>query len=496
MISLRANILANFAGSIWAALMNVLFVPVYIRFLGIETYGLIGVFTALQSWLVLLDMGLMQTISREMARFVGGNYQGLNIHRLLRSVEVVYVALAMFFSLAWYGLCPWIGREWLNRGTLAEEDVVMALKIMGLVVSLRWISGLYRVSVLGLQRQVSLNLALIVFSTLRGAGVLGVLAFVECSIYAFFIYQGFVAFLEAFALRFLVYSYLPKTKEWVGFDFLELKRVWRFASGVFLISLLSLLLTQVDKLILSKMLLLSDFGYYTLAGLIASSLYQLITPVSNAVYPKMVEYLSRNDSNRIASVYHRYSMFMSLATIPAAVVMALFSEHLLLLWTKDQQTAQIAAPVLSVLVLGTMFNGLMHMPYLMQLASGWTELTVKINIVAVIVLVPSLVLVSPGYGMMGAATVWCLLNLGYVLIAVPLMHRRLLINEMRSWYLKDVTPIGLISIFVAGSVAIFTPKPSVHSVSEGFFWILMASVLSFGLSFLYVRKNGSPVNQN
>ena len=56
MTSTKRNIIANYLGSAWNALMGLAFIPLYIHYLGIEAYGLIGVFILLQAWMVLLDM--------------------------------------------------------------------------------------------------------------------------------------------------------------------------------------------------------------------------------------------------------------------------------------------------------------------------------------------------------------------------------------------------------------------------------------------------------
>ena len=53
--------------------MGLIFVPVYIKYLGIESYGLIGFFASMQAWFALLDMGMTPTLGREIARFTGGS---------------------------------------------------------------------------------------------------------------------------------------------------------------------------------------------------------------------------------------------------------------------------------------------------------------------------------------------------------------------------------------------------------------------------------------
>ncbi len=44
--------------------MSLAFIPLYIKFLGIEAYGIIGFFTTLQAMFTLLDLGLGYTLNR------------------------------------------------------------------------------------------------------------------------------------------------------------------------------------------------------------------------------------------------------------------------------------------------------------------------------------------------------------------------------------------------------------------------------------------------
>jgi O-antigen/teichoic acid export membrane protein len=56
--SLRMNVVANYIGQATRALIGLAFIPLYIKYLGIEAYGLIGMFAVLQTWLALLDAGM------------------------------------------------------------------------------------------------------------------------------------------------------------------------------------------------------------------------------------------------------------------------------------------------------------------------------------------------------------------------------------------------------------------------------------------------------
>ena len=94
-MGLKKNITANYLGAGWTALMTLAFIPLYIRYLGVEAYGLIGLFVMLQGWLLLLDLGMAPALSREMAGFDGRRGHAQALRNLLRSMEAIALALAV-----------------------------------------------------------------------------------------------------------------------------------------------------------------------------------------------------------------------------------------------------------------------------------------------------------------------------------------------------------------------------------------------------------------
>ena len=354
--------------------MGLAFIPVYIRYLGMEAWGLVGFMTMLQAWLALLDIGLTPTLNREMARFSAGAHSAQSIRDLLRSLEILYggvaVAVVLLVSLA----APLIASHWLRIEHLSQHTVAQAVAMMGVVLAARMVEQLYRGSIQGMQRQVWLNSAQVVLATLRWAGAVGILAFVAPTIKAFFAWQGVVSVITVATFAIKTYQWLPEGTHRAHFNAQGLKRVRAFAGGMAATTLLSLLLTQMDKLLLSKLLPLQEFGYYALATSVAGALYFLVSPLSTAASPRLTELVARSDHGSLIASYHRTSQWMAVIIIPPALVMSVFAEPLLLAWTGDEAITHHAAPLLSVLALGTMCNGFMYIPYMAQLAHGWTGL--------------------------------------------------------------------------------------------------------------------------
>lgn len=437
-MALKKNVLANYLGQGWRVLMSLAFVPLYIKYLGIEAYGLIGIFAILQAWLSLLDMGMKPALGREMARFTGGAHKPQSIWDLLRSIEIIAIAIAGLIAIGIWAASGWLAADWVRAEKLPVALVAKAFALMGAITALQFVESIYTSSIAGLQRQVLQNVVASLMATVRGLGVVGILIWVSPTINAFFIWQGLISLVTVAVFAGVVYRVLPLPPRPACFSMPALIGIWRYAAGMVGITLLTLLLTQVDKLLLSRLLSLESFGYYALAGVVASALYRLTGPITTAFYPRFTELAMRGDDNALRAVYHQGAQLVTVLMGAAAVVLMIFGGRVLLLWTSAPALAQQVAPLMTVLALGTLFNGLMWIPYQLQLAHGWTALTIKVNSVAVGILIPAILWVVPAYGAIGAAWVWVTLNAGYILFGIYFMHRRLLPTEKWRWYRQDV----------------------------------------------------------
>lgn len=448
-MSLRKNVLANYLGQGWQAVMALAFVPLYIKYLGIEAYGLIGIFVMLQAWLTLLDLGMKPALAREMARFTGGGHDAQSVWDLLRSIEIIALGIAVLIGLGIWAASSWLATNWVQPDKIPVNAVARAFTLMGLVIAVRFVENIYTSSIAGLQRQVMQNVVTSIMATLRGLGAVVVLVWLSPTIEAFFLWQCLVSLATVLVFIPIVYRILPSPPHAARFSTSALLDIWRFAAGMLGITFLSLLLMHTDKILLSRLLSLEAFGYYALAGVVAGGLYAMTTPIAAAFYPRFTELLTRQDNLLLANAYHLGAQLVTVLMGSATLMLMVFADRILLLWTGDAELTKQVAPLMIVLALGTFLNGLMWIPYQMQLAHGWTSLTVRINTVAVVLLVPAILWVVPNYGSIGAAWIWVILNAGYILIGVQFMYRRILSAEKWSWYRTDV----VIPIIVAAGVA-------------------------------------------
>ncbi len=451
MASVNKNLVANLIGGAWSALMGLAFIPFYIKLIGAESYGLLGVFAALTGMLAVLDLGLSQSMTREMARLSADRGNIKLMANTARTLEVIYWAMALGVVAAIVLASNFIAYHWLSPEHLSRETLLQALWIMALVIGLRWPVAIYTGGLNGLQRQILVNTLLAIFSSLQGAGALVVLWLIEPSVQAFFLWQALIALAHVVALRIALWRNLSCESK-ARFDKGILTNIWRFAAGMTGISLVVTVLTQLDKILLSKMLTLTEFGYYTFAATVAMVVYKIIGPIFTAYYPRLTELVSKNDQLMLVNTYHQGCQLMSVAILPITLVLALFSGEILELWTHNPDVVTHSALLVSLLVIGNALNGLMNLPYALQLAHGWTKLAFYQNVAAVIVLAPAIYFATLRWGAAGAAGVWIVLNSGYLLISIQVMHRRLLPTEKRRWYLQDLGKI-LVPVLIAAALS-------------------------------------------
>jgi len=445
--SIRQNLILNFLGQGWVAIISIALIPFYIKYLGAEAYGVVGLFALMQAWFQLLDVGLSSTLSREMGRFKGGGHTPHKLRELLRTVEVLALSGFVLSTTTLYASAPWITENWIADTAIDVKTVEMSITIMGFYAGFRLFEGCFKSALVGLQLHYMLNVSMIVSHTLRGLGSLFLMAQVSNSIVLFFVWNACVSAATALVYCVMVYLNTPQTNGRVALFSVEaLTEVRGFSLGIVGITFVSLLLTHSDRLVLSRVLSLAEFGYYSFAASAAGALYLMVTPISQTYYPKLCELRASGNLQREAHLFHQAAQMVTVFMGAVAVFSAYHIGPILTMWTSNAALVNSISSTFSVLLLGNLCNSIMIMPYQLQLSSGLTSLTFKINLAMVCVVVPTLLIVAPKYGSLGAATVWLLLNCLYLVVGAELMFRAILASEKRRWYLLDVIfPLAAVS---------------------------------------------------
>jgi O-antigen/teichoic acid export membrane protein len=315
--------------------------------------------------------------------------------------------------------------------------------------------GLYRSVITGAERLVWLSGFNAGIATLRFAAV-----FVSMGIWGytpavFFWHQLGVAGVELLCLYLRAQGLLPgrsELEEPIGWSFHLVRPLLRFSLTIAFTSSVWVFVTQTDKLVLSGLLPLSEYGYFTLAVLAAGGITILTGPISTALLPRLAHLHAEGNRPEIVRLYHQSAQLVSVIAGSLAVTLAICAEPLLFAWSGSRELARTAAPILRLYAIGNGLLALGAFPYYLQYALGDLRYHLIGNVVMVIVLVPAIVVAATQAGGIGVGRVWVVMNALYLFGWVGHVHAKLVPGLHGAWLrgnvLSVILPTALVGLLI------------------------------------------------
>jgi O-antigen/teichoic acid export membrane protein len=481
MATLRRNVIANLAGGVCIAALTLLITPVQISLLGIEAYGVIGFIATLQVVATVLDFGLSSTITREIA---GDSSAGkVASQGLLRTALTLYWTLAAVVGILIVAIAGLLARRWFNPDTIDQVTLTRALQVAALYLALRWPVSLYTGVLSGMQRMDALNGIRTASTALRLAGGIGVLL-IWPNLSAFLLWTGLSSVAEVAVYAVTVRRVLPRIDWRPGFSAEALRSVWGFTSQMAALAILSVALTQLDRLMISRMLPLEQLGYYALAYTAATGVSLVISSLSTALMPSFAAAHGAGEQEVLLARYHGANQAMLYASGLVLFALVFFGRPLMELWVAPAAAAGAWVP-LALLACGFWFSAAISNAYTVSIASRRARGPLVITVVTGILYGPLMFLMISRWGIAGAALAWLLLNLSYVAAYIPFVHRRILKIPVLPWFTRLLLPfviLGCITFGLARTVLLVAAPAA--SIPTEIAMLAIAAAAYVGLGFL------------
>lgn len=485
--SVIRNTALNYAGQAYALLIGILIMPFYLGHLGAEAYGLIGFFAVLQAWLQLLDAGLSPSLVRAVAHEQGASGQRC-AGRLLRSFEIMFLPLALLCCLGVYLTSPWVALHWLNAQAMSTHTVAVCVSLMGVVIALRLYATLYKSGIQGLEQHGWLNAANVIIATLRYFGGLLLVSSVSQDPVHFFLFQLAVGVVETLIFAVRAWREIPPPHWLSGFEWQRVKPILPFAASMSGTAILWIMLTQIDKALLSELLPLREYGYFSLVALVGTGILMLCNPLAQTLLPRLTVLMAegrRDDMHRLFLAAHR---FVCTFLFPLAALIALHADALVYAWTGDQAAADWSRPVLGWYTLGSALMAASAFQFYLQYAHGQMRLHVWYSVISASITVPLMWLAIQSHGALGAAVAWFGLRIVSFAVWPVVVHHRLAPGIHGQW-LRDVLRI---SAMTALGLALTEPLFRLIA-SDNRFNLLLALAVSGLLTLLLVAVSYRPL---
>lgn len=416
--------------------------------LGSDAYGLIAFHIALLTAAQFFDFGLTMTSNRALAQAMATNASSAQIRSLYFTTQVIYHVIGIILGLCLLASAELLATSWLTSKQLSTSTMTICLQIFAITIVFQWPTTLHYAVLAGIEHLRELAVMRVVFATLQLLITFLVLYLNEPSLVNYLYSLLVFSICQWLTYHIVIWLSLPRPIRIPVFDLSlvqnsgSLRLIPAFATAT------GILVTQTDKLLLSRWLSLQQFSYYVLATTAANALAPLIGAIFNVIYPRLSFLLARSLYDEARATYRDVARTVNLLLIPLTSVLVFFSAPLLRVWTGDAQAATSSAPLLSLIVIAVLFNSLMNLPYALQLASGRFDISLMLNLLLLSLLVPGLFIAVPLWGAFGAAIVLCAIMGTYFICGGIFTLSRLLPGVAFHWY-REV----LINIIITFSVA-------------------------------------------
>lgn len=436
---MKKNILANILGKFWSILSNFLFIPIYINYLGFESYSVISFSLMLMGIMVILDAGLTASLSREFARSDKSPEHKKSMYKTLESVFAIIVCVC---TLLIFLNSNFIVDNLIKSQKYPKEQLEFFVKVISFDVGFQLLFRFYLGGLLGINKQILGNIIQIGWGVFRNGIVVLVLVFYP-TLDSFFIWQSISTIVFCIIIK--IFLDINVYKGSINYKF-EIKKnnlteIKTFIGGMMLISIISTINTQLDKLTISKLLSIESLGFYTIAISVAQIFIIIVNPISTAILPRITDYASSGKKDDINVLYNRIMLLLFIVLSAIFSIVFFFGKTILYVWTGDFNIVDNTSKILPIVVFAYIMLAIAIIPYCIAIAYGVTKYNNIIGLISTIVIIPSYYFGVKNMGMLGAAITFLCIQVLTTIIFISVIERKFLNNKFLFYLRSFIIPL-------------------------------------------------------
>ena len=483
------NLLSNYGSRLWTLISVFIFIPIYIYYLGIEYYAIVGFYSLLLGIISFADAGLSSAIIKEFAVTSTPSYK----YSLLLLVERIYILICICLAIVIISCSELIAKKWLVSETIPVSDLKNYIQLIGIGIPIQLISSLYFGALFGLNHQVRANMLQIVWNVFKSGAVVFVLMLTKGNLVWFFIWQILCNVVYVLTLRYNVIFYLKQHSEkLVGYLNKIPATVLKYIGSMTLVAIISSINLQADKIITSSLFSLKVFGYYSIASTVSQIPMIMATPLSISVFPLLSACANHIDQSKFVTTYKKSTFLLHIIVFPVALSMCLYTSEIIRLWTGstiEPLWFDRITFVIRLLVIGSTFLALQLLPYYVLLSKGKTRYTFYQGLLQVLLGIPLLYLSVIKFGLIGAGIPWIAINLGALAYLYFIVFTKYVELDFRLFLKTHIVIPLIINAFVV-LLFYFLYR---ETLLPFYFFVIVAGVVSIGLNLVFYNiKNDRP----
>ncbi len=400
---LARNTLINLAGQGAPLLIAFLAIPLLMKRLGVDRFGVLTLAWMVIGYFSLFDLGLSRAMTRQVAE-ANGTGDTARIPSLVRTSLILQVALGALAGVVLLGLAPVLAERILRVPPGMTEEARNVLGIMALSLPIMLASTVLRGVLEAGQRfdliallQVPGNVLLFLVPLLGAYGGYGLPAIVLLLVLARL----------AIAVGFAVLSrrVFPILRGPAAFDGSLVRPLFSYGGWITVSNIAGPFLLYIDRFVIGAVLSVAAVSYYTAPYEVIVRLMVFPTSLIMVLFPAFSA-MAAGDLEKVVRLYTRSMKYLFLVMGPLVMVLILFARSLLGWWLGPEFAGQ-STLAFQILAAGMLLTPVQVSVSLLH-AIGRPDVTAKFYLLELCLYLPVVWLLVGRMGIAGAALAWSL----------------------------------------------------------------------------------------
>lgn len=402
--TLARNIIWNLLGHGAPLLVALLAIPLLVRGLGTDRFGVLVLAWMVVGYFTLFDLGVGRATTKYTSEYLARKAFP-ELQRLIWTSLVSLFAIGLLGMAVIYGLAPYLVTRVLVIPSTIQREAIDAFGLLALSLPIVVGTSAAR-GILEAQHRFGIVNAIAIPA---GAAnyllpLVGVYVTNDLSLVVLFLVAG----RTITWLLFLFFSLnsLP------GLRVPKLPRVscalqlFRFGGWVTVSSIIGPLMTYADRFMVGAVLTMSAVAYYATPYDLVTKLGVIAPGVMGVLFPVLITSITLRQGD-FWVLHDRAARFILLALAPVVVCALMFAQIFLDLWL-GEAFALNSRGVFQILAVGVLFNSLAVVPFTAIHAAGRADLSAKAHLVELPLYLLALWFLMRHFGIEGVAFAWLL----------------------------------------------------------------------------------------
>ena len=434
---LARNTALNLVGYCAPLVVAIFAIPLLIKGLGTDRFGILTLAWVLIGYLSLFDLGLSRALTKLVAEKLGAG-QEQEIPALVWTALFVMFFLGVGVTIAATLLLPWVILDVLNIPETLQAETLKAFYLLAIFVPVVITSVGLRGILEAYQRFDLTNAVRIPLGIFSFLAPLLVLPFSHnlFPVVGILLAGRVIACLVQLLLCFHV---VPSLRRGIVLQRAMLVPLVRFGSWMTVTNIVSPIMVYLDRFFIGALISVAAVAYYATPNEVVTKLWLISGAMMGVLFPAFSTNFVQ-DRSRASLLFGRGVKYVFLALFPITLLIVTLANDGLRFWLGDE-FAQNSTRVLQWLAAGVFIHSLGQVPYGLIQGAGRPDLTAKLHLIELPFYLIGLWWLIDTNGIEGAAVAW-VVRIAADTVLLFGMAQRLLQAEAGTMRVKLLT-VGL-----------------------------------------------------